>query len=91
MSFKQAALKDFWRLPDLAEEGKAVLNGAMTDDEILALAAFSRKVKPDQIKMGMVPVVEGRRNKIVVDRSRLRDTLAQYGFVGSTAGLNARI
>jgi LCP family protein required for cell wall assembly len=90
MSFKQAALKNIFKLPELAEQGKLVLNGAMTDDEILALASFSRKVKPDQIKMGMVPVVETGRNAIKVDRSRLPATLAEYGFVSSTAGLSAR-
>jgi LCP family protein required for cell wall assembly len=80
MSFKQAAFKNIFKLPEIADQGKDVINNAMDDDEILAMAAFARKVPSDKIKMGMVPVVDGDGNYLVVDKRKLPATLAEYGF-----------
>jgi LCP family protein required for cell wall assembly len=79
-SFRQSAFKSVFKLPEIAEQGKAVFNNAMTDDEILAMASFARKVPEDHIRMGMVPVTEGKGNYLVLDKRRLPSTLAQFDF-----------
>jgi LCP family protein required for cell wall assembly len=87
-AFKSSALRNPLALPELAEQGKACLNYALDDNELLALAAFARKVPSQQIKMGMVPVKEGPGTKLVVDQKLLPARLAEFGFSDRPASTN---
>jgi LCP family protein required for cell wall assembly len=79
-AFKTAAFRDLLALPELAGQGQACMNYALDDNQLLALAAFARKVPPDHIRMGMIPVTEGSGTKLFVDEKLLPKRLAEYGF-----------
>jgi LCP family protein required for cell wall assembly len=80
-AFKSAAFKNVLALPEIASQGKACLNFALDDQELLGLAAFARTVPPQNIKMGMVPVTEGTTSTLLhVDQKLLPKRLAEYGF-----------
>ena len=80
LAFKQGVISNLAKLPEIAEGGKKVFNGSLTDDQILGVFGFSRKVPPTSIKMGMVPVIE-RPHEIVLDKSKVQATLREFGFV----------
>ncbi len=84
LAFKQSVFRNIMRLPEIATSGRAALNNALDDDEILSLAAFSRRVPPERIRMGMVPVVDGPgKNNLVVDREKLPQVLSEFGLAGT--------
>lgn len=83
-AFKKSVFKNVFKLPEIADQGKACLNFALDDDELRSLAAFARRVPSQNIKMGMVPVVERGKN-LVVDERKLPQTLAEYGFSANLA------
>jgi LCP family protein required for cell wall assembly len=80
LAFKKAVFQNIMRLPEVTSDGKTALNNALNDDEILSLAAFARRVPPDRIRMGMVPVVDGPGTSLLVNRKKLPATLAEFGF-----------
>jgi anionic cell wall polymer biosynthesis LytR-Cps2A-Psr (LCP) family protein len=80
-SFKQAVWRDPFRLPEVAEIGRNVLNGAMTNDEIASLAFFARSLGPTGIELGMIPVRPGRGSNLRVDSRKLPAVLAAYGLI----------
>jgi LCP family protein required for cell wall assembly len=82
-SFKEAAFKNLGALPEIATQGKECLNNALDNEELLALAAFARRVPPQNIRMGMVPVVEGDGTRLHVDQKVLQKRLAEFGFSGN--------
>lgn len=84
-SFKSSVFENLGKLPEIAEQGKLVLNNTLSDDEIIALAAFARSVPPTGIKMGMLPTREGGRhsNMLYVDESKRDDALREFGLVES--------
>lgn len=83
VAFKDQAMKHPAMLGRLADKAVDLLGKALTPREVAALAAFSRGVPADNIKMGQIPVVEGRGTNLLVDRSELRDTLREYHFLDS--------
>ncbi len=84
VSFKQQIVKQFARLPEIAERGPRVLGNTLSSAEMISLAKFGREVKPEDIKLEMVPVVDGEGSFLEVNRSALRKKLAELGF--STQG-----
>lgn len=82
-SFKSRIFHNLLKLPEIAEESKAVMGNALTDKEIIALVAFARKVKPENIKLGMLPTTEGRTRSsaLRVDRSKRDEAMREYGLL----------
>jgi LCP family protein required for cell wall assembly len=78
MSFKNALAADWTKLPLVVEEATGVLGNAFTPHEIAGLAYFSRRVQPENILMGQIPVVPGRGTFLRVDERRLEETLQEY-------------
>lgn len=85
VAFKQQLMKRPEMAPAVADESIALLGGALKSEEIVALARFARKVRPDNIKMGMIPVVDqgntgGYGWHQTLNESDLPKTLAEFGF-----------
>jgi LCP family protein required for cell wall assembly len=83
MALKQEMLKsnNIKSLPQIVEQGKQVLNGALNDQELASLIFFAKDVKPENIKLGQIPVLEKRRStNLVVDEDRLPEVLAEFGL-----------
>jgi polyisoprenyl-teichoic acid--peptidoglycan teichoic acid transferase len=83
VSLKQAALAKPLQLPSIMEESRALLDNAFTPREIAGLTFFAQRVPAENIKMGMVPVREGRGTNLLVDESRLFETLAEFDLLRS--------
>ncbi len=81
MAFKSAVFANPLRLPEVVNKATAVLNGSLTDDEIVALAAFAKSVGNDRIKMGVLPTVEVEGYNLQVDQAKLEATLREYLFI----------
>jgi polyisoprenyl-teichoic acid--peptidoglycan teichoic acid transferase len=78
MSFKDAMLKNLTALPQVANKAKDAIGGGLTDEEIIALAHFARKVSRDNIKMGVVPVLPADKYNFRVNTAELPSTLAEF-------------
>lgn len=79
VGFKASVLNNIFSLPEIVDSSKAVLGGALNDDQIQALAFFSKGVKPNKIRLGVVPTTEEGKG-LRVDRRKLPDVLAQFGL-----------
>ncbi len=91
-SFKAQVLHSLFKLPEIAEESKAVMGNALSDQEIFALVAFARKVPSANIKLGMLPTVEGRTRGgalRVVERKR-DEAIREYNLLPSSGTVASR-
>lgn len=79
-SFKSTVLRHPFQLPEVAEQGKAVLDNALNDREIIGLIAFSRKVPSTSIKLGMLPTYEKGNGLRIVENKR-DAALREYGLI----------
>ena len=82
LAFKQQALKDLLKLPQIVNEGEKVLGGGLNSDEIASLALFAKQVPPENIQWGQIPVKDIRGSSdLSVDRKKLPAVLAQYKLI----------
>lgn len=81
LAFKDSVMKDPQMSTAIAEKAREVLGGGMSPEEVAALALFARKISSDNIKMTMVPYLEGRGYDLLVDGSKLQKTLREYHFL----------
>lgn len=83
VSLKNEVMKpgNLMALPSILEQAKLVLGQALTDDEIGGIAAFAKKVPAENIKMGMVPVIEQRHStNLLVDEAKLPQAMEEFGL-----------
>lgn len=81
-SFKSAVFHHPFQLADVAEESKQVMGNALDDQEIIALIAFARRVPSTNIKLGMLPTRETRRNgPLRVVESKRDAALREYNLL----------
>ncbi|MBS1710041.1 MAG: LCP family protein [Armatimonadetes bacterium] len=85
IAMKSQALSKFWVMPGALDKAMALAGGEFNEDEFSSLLLFAKSVKPSDIKMGMVPVVEEDK-AVKLDEDKLVTTLADYKF---TAPLKA--
>ncbi len=86
MALKQEVLKpdNLKSLPQIVEHGKQVLNGALNDQELASLILFAKDVKPENIKLGQIPVKEKRgTTNLAVDEEQLPEVLSEFGLTYS--------
>jgi LCP family protein required for cell wall assembly len=81
-AFKDRVLSNPGLIGAVADKAKSVMGGAMTPDEVAALALFARRVPSDSIKIGQVPVLETRgTSSLRLDDRKLDDVLRQFHFL----------
>jgi len=85
-SFKEAVLRDKLRLPQVLGKATALFSNAMTEDELASIAFFARNVPAQSIKLGQVPVREGRGTALRIDDRKLPSALREYSLVTSGDG-----
>lgn len=83
VSFKNAVIRRPQAMTAVLEEARAFIGNALTPEEIASLAFFGRKVPSDQIKLGQVPVLEGRGTNLDVDRAKLPAALEEFGLANA--------
>lgn len=91
LAFKDSVMGRPEQLTSVATKAVDVMGGALSPREVAALGLFARRVGSDNIRMGMIPVVEAGGTNLRVDSDKLRDVLREFHFLGahSTAyGIN---
>lgn len=73
-------------IQQVAAKAKDALGGVLTMDELVAIADFSRKLSGDNLRMGLVPVVDGEKGTgygwyVDLDTAKLPDALREFHFV----------
>jgi polyisoprenyl-teichoic acid--peptidoglycan teichoic acid transferase len=77
LAFKNAVKGNPASFPYVVNEAENVLNGGLTSPEVAALADFMQGIPSESIRMGMVPVFDGRGTNLVLDSANLRDVLVE--------------
>lgn len=84
VAFKDALMKHKEVAPAVADEAVNLLGGGLKPAEVAALMRFGQRVGQDNIKMGMVPVTEGKDSRygfyMRVDEPKLDETLEEFLF-----------
>lgn len=81
LAFKDAVMRSPGMIGQVADKARAVMGNELTPDEVAALALFARAVNSESIKMGMVPVRDGRGSNLLLETSQLQDTLKEFHFI----------
>lgn len=85
VQFKNAILSKPQMLPRVLEEASNFVGDTMNPTELASLADFMRGVPSESIKMGPLPVVDGRGSTLRLDEDKLEDALKAYQVVQSTS------
>ncbi|MCC6686018.1 MAG: LCP family protein [Fimbriimonadaceae bacterium] len=84
VAFQDALMANKLAAPAVADEAVNLLGGGLKPIEIAALMKFGQKVGQDNIKMGMVPVTEGRDRAygyyMLVDTNKIDGVLEEFLF-----------
>lgn len=99
VAFKDAVMKRPDLLPAVANESVNLLGGGLLPAEVSALILFGQNVNPESIRMGMVPVTEGRDRRhgfyMLLDEAGLRRAVDEFNFkespMAGTSGASAAL
>jgi anionic cell wall polymer biosynthesis LytR-Cps2A-Psr (LCP) family protein len=85
LAFKDKLQSKPEMLTTIADETINMLGGEMNASEVAALTLFAAKVGQENIKLGMIPVIEAERNRRfgwhqVLDEQNLGKTLGEFKF-----------
>lgn len=81
VAFKQQALENWTKAPTLSNKIGDLTSHAFSNEELTALFGFATKVETANIKLGMLPVLDGYNYDLMVDTRKLYDTLVEYELV----------
>jgi LCP family protein required for cell wall assembly len=76
LAFKEQLKKNPGLIPDVTNKAYDVLNRALSTAEVAALGRYMQSVPNDNIKMGQIPVLEGRGSNLLLDSEKLYEVLA---------------
>lgn len=85
LSFKDALRKRMTNIATVAEKAKEAISGGLSDEEIIALAHFSRGIGQNNIKMGQVPVVDAGDYNLRIDQAELPKVLIEFQLMEDPA------
>ncbi|MCH7944937.1 MAG: LCP family protein [Armatimonadetes bacterium] len=81
IAFKDRAIQRWTKLPELVERTRELTGNVFDDRELASLFLFSRRVGSQNIKLGMLPVLEGENYDLMVDTEKLYDTLKEFELI----------
>ncbi|MCH8979334.1 MAG: LCP family protein [Armatimonadetes bacterium] len=81
IAFKDRAKQRWTKLPELVERTRELTGNVFDDRELASLFLFSRRVGSQNIKLGMLPVLEGENYDLMVDTEKLYQTLKEYELI----------
>ncbi len=82
IAVKQQLVANWAIIPKVVQKAVELASNEFSSDEFAALARFAKGVQSEDIRFGMVPVIDGRHYNLELDRARLPETLAEYGLDG---------
>lgn len=84
LALKDSVMKNPGLVQPLSEKAIEVLGGEMSQSEMVALGNFIKSIPADTIKMSNLPVYDGSGTNLLIDSSKLQDTLRENFLVTST-------
>jgi LCP family protein required for cell wall assembly len=86
LAFKDSVMRRPSMVNAVAAKAKEVMGDALDYDEMLSLAEYAKAITGDNIKMGMLPIVEGRSGTgygyyVDIDRSKFAQAMRDYRMV----------
>lgn len=81
VAFKQQAQKSWTKAPELANKTNELTGYVFDDKELAALFLFGREVGTTNINLGMLPVLDAGGYDLMVDMSKLKETLKEYELI----------
>ena len=83
VAFKSQAMKKWTRLGAVSDKVGELTGHAFNDDELVSLLFFTKEVESANIRLGMLPIIEGNNYNLMVDKNKLRDTLKEFDLIAS--------
>lgn len=83
VAFKSQALKKWTKAGFVADKIGDLTGRAFDEEELKSLFLFAKDLKTEKINLGMLPIIEGRNYNLMVDKSKLQQTLKEYELIGS--------
>jgi polyisoprenyl-teichoic acid--peptidoglycan teichoic acid transferase len=86
LAFKDTVVKKPWLLNAVADKAQEVMGGALNSDELLSLTLYAKTVSGDNIKMGMLPILEPHEHSgygyyVEVDRVKFDQAMREFHMV----------
>lgn len=81
IAFKDRAMQKWLKLPELVERTGDLTGNVFSDRELASLFLFSKSVGSQNIKLGMLPVLEGENYDLMVDTEKLYETLKEFELI----------
>lgn len=81
LAFKDRLVSRPEMLAEVSNKAIALAGNEFDASEIGALALFAKNVGSENIKIGMIPVLDAPNYNLVVDRNRLRETLIEHHLI----------
>lgn len=81
IAFKDRVKSQWTQLGVVADMASHALGDTLSAKEFASIALFAKGIKPEDIKMGMIPVVEGKGTLLEVDEDKLEATLREYNLI----------
>jgi len=84
LALKNEVFRHPTMIGQVADSTMEVLGNALNADEVATLALFAKDVPQQNIRMGQIPVLEGRGTSLRVDRERLPGVLREFNLTGDS-------
>jgi polyisoprenyl-teichoic acid--peptidoglycan teichoic acid transferase len=84
MAFKQKVVQKPMLLPKVADKSVDLMGGNLTAEEVYALGLFAQKIGAENVKLGVVPVLDAPNYNLIINRRLLPQTLREYNLVDDT-------
>lgn len=81
VSFKSQALKNPGKIGPLSDKVGDLTGNVFSNDELISLMLFAKEVGSENIKLGMLPVLDGNNYDLMVNTRKLYDTLIEFELV----------
>lgn len=83
LALKSEVFRHPTMIGQIADDSMAVLGNALNADEVATLALFAKDVPPQNIRMGQIPVLDGRGSSLRIDSERLPGVLRDFNLTGN--------
>jgi LCP family protein required for cell wall assembly len=81
VAFKDQALREWTTAPKLTSKVQDLTGNVFNDKELATLFKFAQDVGPSNIKLGMLPVLDGYNYDLVVNVGKLKETLEEFELI----------
>jgi len=81
LAFKDTLVRHWTMLPKVADKSVELSGNEFSANELVTLAKFAKSIDAENIRMGMVPVIEASNYDLEVDKTKLDETLREFNLL----------